>query len=313
MARTTLLDPRGTRELGVPGEREAAADLVQGGDGHAVDPDAYCARIRYGGGRRPTAATLRGLQRAHTAAVCFENADIALGRDIPLDIASLERKLVHAGRGGYCFEQNLFFAAVLEQLGFPVTRHLARVRRGGPGTRYRSHVVLLVEADGRTWLCDVGFGDEGPLEPLPFTPGARLTVGDWTWRLDREEAAPARAGLDGGAAEWVLRSARPDGWFDVYALRLERQEPADFEVAHYYTAHHPDSFFTGRLVAQRGDEHVRHTLTDRVLKARYADGRVLRTDLAPDEVVHVLRGTFGITLTAEESLLLQQRVASFHD
>ncbi|QLE74389.1 arylamine N-acetyltransferase [Streptomyces rectiverticillatus] len=257
----------------------------------------------------PTTPTLRALQRAHTAAVSFENVDVLLGRDMPLDTDALQRKLVRAGRGGYCFEQNLLFAAVLERLGFPVVRHLARVRRGSSRVRRRSHATLVVEADGRPWLCDVGFGDEGPLEPVPLAPGATVTTGDWTWRLDLEPAEDRAAAAAPG--QWVLRSLHPDGWFDVYSLRLEHHVPDDFEAAHYWTSHHPRSPFTGRLVAQRGDDHVRHTLTDRTLAARYADGRLLRTELAPDEVGPVLRGTFGIALTAEESVLLQRHAASW--
>ncbi|MFC5145912.1 arylamine N-acetyltransferase family protein [Streptomyces aureoversilis] len=258
----------------------------------------------------PTAATLRALQRAHTAAVSFENVDVLLGRDMPLDTDALQRKLVRARRGGYCFEQNLLFAAVLERLGFPVVRHLARVRRGSTRVRRRSHATLVVEADGRPWLCDAGFGDEGPLEPVPLTPGATVTTGDWTWRLDLEPAAAGR-GASAVPEQWVLRSLHPDGWFDVYSLRLEHHVPDDFEAAHHWTSHHPRSPFTGRLVAQRGDDHVRHTLTDRTLAACYADGRLLRTELAPDEVGPVLRGTFGIVLTAEESVLLQRHAASW--
>ncbi|MET9412712.1 arylamine N-acetyltransferase [Streptomyces klenkii] len=270
-----------------------------------LDLDAYLTRIRLTGRHPlpPTAATLRTLQRAHTAAVSFENLDVLLGREMPLDTAALQRKIVRAGRGGYCFEQNLLFAAVLERLGFPVVRHLARVRRGSTRVRRRSHTTLVVEADGRPWLCDAGFGDEGPLEPVPLTPGATVTTGDWTWRLDLEPpAGPA-------PEQWALRSLHPDGWFDVYSFRPEHHAPDDFESAHYWTSHHPRSPFTGRVVVQRGDDHARHTLTDRTLAVRYADGRLLRTELAPDEVVHVLRGTFGITLGAQDAVLLQQRIA----
>ncbi|MEW2030217.1 arylamine N-acetyltransferase [Streptomyces roseifaciens] len=317
---------------GPPAAAAAAAVAVAAApaawDTAALDLDAYLARTGLtgsacmGGPTRPTdptgptirplpptAATLRALQRAHTASVSFENVDVLLGRDMPLDTDALQRKLVRARRGGYCFEQNLLFAAVLEHLGFPVVRHLARVRRGSTRVRRRSHATLVVEADGRPWLCDVGFGDEGPLEPVPLAPGATVTTGDWTWRLDLEPVAGR--GAAAVPEQWVLRSLHPDGWFDVYSLRLEHHVPDDFEAAHYWTSHHPRSPFTGRLVAQRGDDHVRHTLTDRTLAARYADGRLLRTELAPDEVGPVLRGTFGIALTAEESALLQRHAASW--
>src|ERR1044072_5018897 len=80
--------------------------------------------------RDPTAETLRAVHRAHVLAIPFENLDAVLGRGISLDLGSLQDKMVTGGRGGYCHEHNLLFAAVLERLGFPLSSHLARIRLG---------------------------------------------------------------------------------------------------------------------------------------------------------------------------------------
>src|ERR1700756_4948956 len=93
-----------------------------------MDLKAYSARIGYTGAFAPTAETLAELHLAHATHIPFENADILLGRPIRLDQESLQAKLVAQRRGGYCFEQNLLFAAALEELGFRVTRLAARVR-----------------------------------------------------------------------------------------------------------------------------------------------------------------------------------------
>ena len=63
-----------------------------------------------------------------------------------LDLASLWKKLVIDQRGGYCFEQNTLFAAVLEAIGFPVRRLAARVRMGAAG------ITEMCIRD-RFWLC----------------------------------------------------------------------------------------------------------------------------------------------------------------
>src|SRR5512143_1829284 len=76
------------------------------------DVAAYCRRIGYSGILAPTIATLRALHQAHVGAIPFENVDVLLGRPILLDTASLQRKLIESGRGGYCFEQNLLFKDV---------------------------------------------------------------------------------------------------------------------------------------------------------------------------------------------------------
>ncbi|MEV0822271.1 arylamine N-acetyltransferase family protein [Nonomuraea rubra] len=200
-----------------------------------LDLDAYLGRIGYDGPHAPTAGTLRAVHLAHVRAIPFENLDVLLGRGISLDLGSLQDKMVTGGRGGYCHEHNLLFAAVLERLGFTVTRHLARIRLG----RYhlpRSHAMLTVVAEGRTWLADVGFGGEGLVEPMPFEEGASLESGPWRWRLGRDEHF------------WVLHA----GATELYAFRPdEPQFPSDFEVANFYVSTHPKSPFTRHVLAQR--------------------------------------------------------------
>lgn len=77
--------------------------------GEELDLDAYLARIGHQGAIAPDLETLRGLQRAHVASIPFENLEVALGRQVPLDLKSLQAKLVGRRRGGYCYEQNALF------------------------------------------------------------------------------------------------------------------------------------------------------------------------------------------------------------
>src|ERR1700724_825750 len=115
----------------------------------ALDLDSYLARTTYAGSLRPSAEVLRELHLAHSTTIPFENLDILLGRPIRLDLASLQAKLVADRRGGYCFAHNMLFAAVLETLGFRVTRLAARVYMGQPSpTRPKTHMLLRVEAGG---------------------------------------------------------------------------------------------------------------------------------------------------------------------
>lgn len=130
-----------------------------------LDLDAYLKRIGYTAAPEADVNTLRGLHRAHAATIPFENLDIVLDRTIDLDLGHVQDKLVRDQRGGYCFEHNLLFAAVLERLGYAVTRLAARVQPARPGPR--THMLLRVVADGDPWLADVGFG-ASLLEPLPL-------------------------------------------------------------------------------------------------------------------------------------------------
>lgn len=248
-----------------------------------ADLPAYLRRIGLGAPPPATAEGLAALHRAHAGAVPFENLDILLGREIRLDLPSLEAKLVAARRGGYCFEQNTLFAAVLADVGFPVTPLAARVRLGGRTDGPRTHMLLSVRADGRDWLCDVGFGGGGPWEPLPLEPCGEVAQGLWRFRLVE----------DGG--ERVLQNMGPSGWRDLYGFTLEPQRPADYVVANHYTSTHRDSSFTKVAVAQRSSAAGALVLRGSVFQ-------VLRPGEAPaetpapegDALLDLLRERFGL-------------------
>src|SRR6186997_1883119 len=93
----------------------------------ATRSEAYLRRI---GADRPLRAdikALRDLHLRHLRTVPFENLSIHLGEDIILEETLLLEKIVDRRRGGFCYELNGAFAALLESLGFDVTRHSARV------------------------------------------------------------------------------------------------------------------------------------------------------------------------------------------
>ncbi|CAB4243795.1 protein of unknown function [Methylacidimicrobium sp. AP8] len=60
--------------------------------------DRYFARIGYGVPASATLDTLSRLHALHPQAIPFENLDPLLGRPVRLDLDSIERKLVLAGR-----------------------------------------------------------------------------------------------------------------------------------------------------------------------------------------------------------------------
>lgn len=219
----------------------------------AIDITAYFERIGYTGSREPTAETLHALHLSHVTAIPFENLDILLGRAIRLDIPSLQAKLVTARRGGYCHEQNVFFAAVLETLGFRVTRLVARVYAGAAQMRPRTHMLLLVEVDGSSWVADVGFGGEGLLEPLPLVAGWVVPQFSWSYRLVNDGAL------------WVLQSHRDEGWRDLYGFTLEEHFLVDYELATYFTSTHPASPWVRNLVVWLPNYHSRWVLRNREL------------------------------------------------
>src|SRR5499427_10761961 len=93
----------------------------------SLDVASYLHRIDHTRPPSPNAAALASLHRAHLFAVPFENLDIGLGRTIALEEDRLFDKIVTRRRGGFCYELNGLFSALLRSLGFNVTMVSARV------------------------------------------------------------------------------------------------------------------------------------------------------------------------------------------
>jgi N-hydroxyarylamine O-acetyltransferase len=230
------------------------------------------------------AAAIRRLHLAHRESFLFENLSIQTGGRISLALADLERKFLDDGRGGYCFEHNLLFAAALGDLGFIPTTLLARVRRGPPERWTRTHMVLRVPIDGEPWLADVGFGGLGLLEPIPLRPGATSTQGGLTYTLRRDDYL------------WVLsmRDAAASS-MDLYEFADDPQTPWDVEVANHFTSTHPDSVFRRTLTIQRtrGDER---TILRNGTLTRYREGTVAEEPIERERLREVARDVFGLEL-----------------
>jgi len=104
-----------------------------------VDITAYLDRINYYGPLAPTAETLWELQVAHLLTVPFENLSIHARQPIVLDDNALFEKIVRRRRGGFCYEANGLFAALLRALGFDVTMLSAGVANPEEGYEYSDY------------------------------------------------------------------------------------------------------------------------------------------------------------------------------
>lgn len=135
------------------------------------DKAAYLERIGMKDEALPlNAETLHRLMYAHLTHVPFENLDVFEKHITPdLAVEALFDKIVTRRRGGYCFEQNGLFCALLEALGFTCYPVIGRVIRGPgyiPNPSHRGTVVTLPEGK---YYCDVGFGGEASAYPLALS------------------------------------------------------------------------------------------------------------------------------------------------
>ncbi|MET9252560.1 arylamine N-acetyltransferase [Streptomyces sp. NPDC003717] len=254
-----------------------------------MDPaqtDAYLDRLAVARPLRPTLGTLRELHVAHLRAVPFENLSVHLGEEIVLEERRLVDKLVRARRGGFCYELNGAFGALLGALGYEVTLLAARVygEEGAVGIPYDHMALAVTTADGGEWLADVGFGSHSR---LPLELGARAEQQDPAGVFQVAGAGGPEDDLD------VLRDGQR-----VYRLERRPRVLADFVTGAWWHSTSPRSHFAQSTVCSRltGDGG-RITLSGRVLKSTGADGRREERELGTDEeVLAVYRERFGIVL-----------------
>ncbi len=259
-----------------------------------LDLPAYFERIGFNGDPTPSRALLDRLHQAHANRIAFENLDILLGRPVHVDMASIQKKLVGERRGGYCFEHNLLMAAVLEQLGFAVTKLAGRVRLGSDQVRARTHMLLMVALGGQSLLVDVGFGAQGYQRPLPFAPGEVFRRFQWQYRVVPEDQA------------WVLQSLQENRWIDLYAFTLEPQHWIDYKVANHYVSTHPDSQFARNLIVQRPTPQARYSLHNLALSIDRGGHIANRTLKDQGELMGVLADTFDLRLPPGTHFSLQR-------
>lgn len=251
--------------------------------------DAYFSRIGYTGPHTPTLETLNAIHRAHAQAIPFENLDVLLGRPISLTPSAVFQKLVRDRRGGYCFEQNLLFATVLQLLGFHLTPMIARVRWLVPAgvPTPQTHMLLRVEIDGRPWLADAGFGSVGLTSAIPLDSEAEQGPPGERRRLVRD-------------GRYLLQQVRFDAdWLDVYRFAPEEVPPIDFEVGNWFTSTHPDSRFRHNLIVARVDGDRRLAVQNREFIVREVGRAASKREIeSPAELLALLAEHFGLNFPA---------------
>ncbi|MEU1704212.1 arylamine N-acetyltransferase [Streptomyces sp. NPDC005706] len=277
----------------------------------SAQADAYLRRIGAARPHRPSAEALRELHLRHLRTVPFENLSIHLGEEIVLEEERLLDKVVGRRRGGFCYELNGAFGALLASLGFEVALLAGRVygNEGRLGIPYDHLALRVCTADGTDWLADVGFGAHSHF-PLALAERGEQKDPGGTFRVT--EAGPDLAGVTGAAAgpAGVMGAVGPaDGGGDLDVLRdggpqyrLETRPRAlgDFTGGAWWHSTSPRSHFTRSLVCSLVTEDGgRITLGGRALTTTSPDGRKETREPATDEEVLALyREGFGIELAA---------------
>lgn len=247
---------------------------------------AYLERINYQGSLEPSAETLRQLQLAHLLFVPFENLSIHAGQPIVLEDEALFAKIVEGRRGGFCYEANGLFAALLRALGFKVAMLSAGVARasGDFGPDF-DHMALMVTLEQR-WLADVGFGDSFR-EPLLLDAPGEQAQGRRAYRI-----------LPDGDRLILMQREADDEWKAEYRFTLQAYQYDDYAEMCRYHQTSPLSSFTQRRVCSLATREGRVTLSEmRFITTSENGEQKERILLNEEEYAATLREHFGIVMT----------------
>jgi N-hydroxyarylamine O-acetyltransferase len=260
--------------------------------------ETYLRRISYSGPLEPTLETLRAIHYAHLLAVPFENLDIHRRVPIVLDEERFFDKIVLHRRGGFCYELNGLFAALLRQLGFRVTLLSARVpieeNRVGPEF---DHLTLRVDLD-TPWLADVGFG-ESFVEPLPLLPNAEQFQRDVFYCLDSigDRWRVLRYAPESGSQRGVPVTSDPScEWRMLYDFTLTPRQLSDFDAMCRHHQSSPESHFTRQRVCSILTPSGRVTLSGTRLVITDNGAHRESTFATTKEFDAALQRHFGISL-----------------
>ncbi len=229
--------------------------------------------------------TLRALHEKHLFSIPFENLDIHLGRRIILSDSAFHEKIIRRHRGGFCYELNGSFAALLTSLGFDVRMLSARVaRKSGSFNPEFDHMALLVKLKDR-WLVDVGFGDSFR-EPKRLDFEGPQTDDGRVYRISR----------GAGGRLLSLWDEERNLWKSQYMFSLRRRRLQDFTARCRYQQTSPNSpFKKGRMITLlTRDGKV--TLSDTKLIVTTGRKRVERPVKSRGEFDRLLRKRFGLDI-----------------
>jgi len=252
------------------------------------DRKAYLDRMGYAGPVRPDLETLNGLVRAHLTHVPFENLDVYDAEaDIPIDIPSLFDKIVTRRRGGYCFELNALFYALLKDIGFDC--YPVAVRVVWMATRHMplTHRATIVTIDGKRYFADVGFGGPAPHEALELdSPDIQVSDGQ-------------RFIFDKSGGDTVLCRVTGQGTERLLQFSEAPCDPVDFLALNEYQAKSKNSGFRQTRMVNLTTPDGSLALTGNVLR-RHQNGEVTETVLKTrEELRAALRDCFGLEVDFE--------------
>ncbi|MEQ9422835.1 MAG: arylamine N-acetyltransferase [Cyclobacteriaceae bacterium] len=234
-----------------------------------IDVERYLQRIGFTEPSLPNYDYLKKLHKLHQLNIPFENLDIHWQKEIILEYDPIYEKIVANRRGGFCYELNGLFHALLLNLGFKADLISVRMfKEDGEETPEYEHMAILVEIDDTTYLADVGYGDLF-LEPKVLIPN-ELQI-DYT-RYYKFTKSP-----DDDFILW--QSSDASSFERKYIFSTQRRQFIEFVPRCHWQQTSPDSHFTNKKICTIATQEGRISLSD---------GKLIETVKGKKKETHLL-------------------------
>lgn len=229
-------------------------------------------------------AQLKRVHRCQCTSIAFEDISSFCHREVSLDREKLFDKIINHPRGGYCFELNGLFGHLLDAMGYNVTPVICRIITPAGEIRPLSHRINLVRLEGKTWICDVGYGAGGWIEPVLLFPGLPQEIGGDIYTVQPMENGWYRVDWQHGESSRC-----------VLMFPLAAAIPEDFEISSYFQARSENSTFVKNLMCRRPFEGGAVSIMNNRFKMD-RDGEIATEVLTSDNVAEILKTHFFVEL-----------------
>jgi N-hydroxyarylamine O-acetyltransferase len=227
---------------------------------------------------------LTQLHEYHVRSVPFENLDVHYKRLFDLNLEHIYQKVVVNVRGGFCYELNTLFNALLCDIGYKSHLIAARIFNddGSLGPKY-DHTAIFVETE-KQYLADVGFGDLF-LKPLEIKEGIQ-SDGRNLFKIEPFDTD-----------NFVLSMCTDRVSFrKKYIFNLEEVPISAFEAICLDKQINPLSYFVKNMVCTKPTSAGRLTLFNNKLIEKKGDEKIEQWIKNDDELRTILKNVFGVTV-----------------
>ena len=227
------------------------------------------------GSIKPDLEGLNRVLRAHLSHVPFDDMDV-WGRGIcpQLGTKALYEKIVLRRRGGYCFELNSIFNALLRSLGFDTYMVIAHIMADRSELTPPGHCAVICRIDGEKYFCDVGYGGLVPEGGVPFSGESR-----YGFRIEKGEP-------------YIKLFNEKNNWVEL-CFRDAAVDPVEFIPLNFHMSQSSTGLFRNSFLLNLRMDGGSVSLTDLELKYRKGEERWERF-ISESEIPAIMEEYFGI-------------------